>query len=164
MVAAAFPVLGVGAALADVRIVVKYTEVEHEIATDKIYRTDKSRIYTVTKNRVLKITSIDSGGTVTNSSAVLEQPGEGKNVAGVNYVNRARIDNGDIVTASFLESFVIETRIRTNGSSSCEATRNYKLLPGRDAFVDRTRVTRVDKTFSDIHAENITCSISETAD
>jgi hypothetical protein len=57
-------------------------------------------------------------------------------------------------------SYTTLRKIKTDQKSTCSSTLEYKKKAGHLNF----DIPEQNATFSDIHAENVTCSIAETAD
>lgn len=73
---------------------------------------------------------------------------------------KADIVGGVIVITLDRPTYQIVSKIRSDGRTSCSATREYILKPGHQLFEDLGK-NNVTYSSSEKHAENITCSISQ---
>jgi hypothetical protein len=152
-------------AFANAKITVSLTEVQN-VLTPRPHEARIRRNLTYFLSRDGKVSRQYSspGRFSVNGSYSYEVPRAGYNPAGVPQVARMRIENGAIVTATFLPSYKIITRIRTDGKSTCSAQRVYELLPGHRVFEDKSSKTHEDVTMSSIRAEDILCTIEDLAE
>jgi len=147
---------------ADVKIIVSFTDIEHEVephvAEHSVARTST---IILTSDHKLK-SEFDYGWGGHTGSAVIElgKPYRFTTFAGFTYVSRWNIVNGAIVHTNLSESYSFSLRITTNGIDSCTAIIQYKLNPGHKFFEDKRMSNHEDMKDSDKHAENIACTIS----
>jgi hypothetical protein len=148
-------------ASADVKVTVSFDEV-WDVVSPSVHqsRERKSRIIIIGKDHTSR-TDSEYSDIVLHGSNVLGKPSFAINRSGVRYVVRHSIENGAYVIASFLDTYRIITRIKTDGTKYCSATRDYKLNRGNVLFEDVNHLTHAPMFASSIKAENITCAISE---
>lgn len=142
---------------ADVKINVSFDFV----AEGPPLRDRRSTEYVLTSDHKVNVVSHMCAGCDTSNSHDLGQPKLARTYTGLEGVSRLRIDNGVIVHAFFTESYTSLTRIATNGVDSCTATKEYKLLQGHDRYEVNSINGKHFTSHSDIHAENVSCSIEE---
>jgi hypothetical protein len=109
--------------------------------------------------------SADKGVDYSSSTGAKGRAKLGETVTGVNEggqtsIRTYKIINGAIVITSHQPGFFLVTKIITDGRSSCSATVKYFRNPGHQYFEGITK-TNQSVLDSDIHAENLTCSIGE---
>jgi hypothetical protein len=149
-------------ARADTKVIVSYTQVDNQVTpTTHEFRNNRRTIIVLTNDKKIRTGADINGSHSLSAIHELNVPIFAHNQAGVEYVIRYSIENGQIVVASFLPSYKIITRISTDGKSKCSATREYKLLPGHRVFEDKDFNNKQDVTMSNVHAEDVTCDISE---
>ncbi len=148
-----------GEAFAGARITITYDEVKTEVAPhQKTFRTSENRVYTLHgKNRV---DFSGSGGFKTATGMQLGNDMEGATSGGLPFKLTYRILNGVLFVVTDLDSYTTTRKIKTDGKNTCASTLEYKKKAGHPYF----EIPALNVTFSDMHAENMTCSIAETAD
>jgi hypothetical protein len=143
-------------------ITMRYTLVENQISPKSgAVATAWTREYRLSGDNVLD-------HTITMNGKVLEtgQSGLGRTGAGVSPVNglvyrtHAGVVGGALSMTEETETFHVTTTIRTDGKSTCSASRVYRLNPGQTQFHVATVNGHVPEVDTDIHVENMTCSIS----
>jgi hypothetical protein len=151
-------------ATADVKIVVSYTQVEHEIEPqNRLGYTARTLLVYLDKNKKLSVSLVSNNYGVAEGFLMLSEPKMSSRNIYRGDVSRARIDNGSILVVDFKKTHTIATRIRTDGVKSCSATRDYRLRHGEKIFRDLDYRTGKPLAFSTIEVRDVTCSISEVA-
>ena len=145
-------------AAAGTRIAITYDEVKTEVAPkQKTFRTNESRVYTLRGKNQVDFSG--SGGFKTTAGMRIGNDMDGSN-GGLRFKLTYRILDGVLFIVTDLDSYTTTRKIRTDGKSSCVSTLEYKRKAGHEYF----EFPALKVTFSDMHAENVTCSISEIAD
>jgi hypothetical protein len=147
-------------AAAGARITITYDEVKTEVAPQqKTFRTSENRVYTLHGKNQVDFSG--SGGFKTTAGMRLGNDMEGEtNGGGLRFKLTYRILNGVLFVVTDLDSYTTTRKIKTDGKSACTSTLEYKRKPCHQYF----EIPALKVTFSDMHAENIACSISETPD
>lgn len=146
------------AAYADVKITVKFTEMDHDIfPQEHDVSWEQTDQYVLTSDSKITSHSIVNGRIIDDSS-VIGAPAQRSSVYDTNIVTRTIIENGALHITRFLYSYIIIINIKTNGHDSCSATREYKLKPGFKTYIGT--IGSVEKLTRRI--ENLTCEISST--
>jgi hypothetical protein len=149
----------IGNAFAGARITITYDEVKTEIAPQqKTFRTSENRVYTLHGKNQVDFSG--SGGFKTAAGMQLGNDMESQTSGGLRFKLTYRILNGVLFVATDLGSYTTTRRIKTDGKNNCTSTLEYKKKPGHANF----DLPDLNVTLSEMHAENITCSIAETAD
>ena len=84
-------------------------------------------------------------------------------ITGKNTVTTLSVMDGAIVQTDSLASYSITTTIKMAGKESCSASRIYKLKAGYKLFEDGATFSHAPLLESDLHAENVQCSIKLVA-
>jgi hypothetical protein len=146
-------------AVAGARITITYDEVKTEVAPQqKTFRTSENRVYTLHGKNQVDFSG--SGGFKTTAGMHLGSDMESQTSGGLRFKLTYRILTGVLFVATDLGSYTTTRKIRTDGKNTSVSTLEYKKKPGHSYF----EIPDLHVTFSDMHAENITCSIAETAD
>jgi hypothetical protein len=149
----------IDSAFAGARITITYDEVKTEVAPhQKTMRTSENRVYTLHGKNQVDFSG--SGGFKTTAGMQLGNDMESQTSGGLRFKLTYRILNGVLFVVTDLGSYTTTRKIRTDGKNSCASTLEYKKKAGHANF----DIPDLNVTFSDMHAENITCSIAETAD
>jgi hypothetical protein len=90
----------------------------------------------------------------------LGQSGEATTDAGAPYKFSFHVVNGAIFVTSDFGSWTTTRAIRTNGKDLCTCTLQYRKKPGQASFI--YPASGGVSIYSDMHAENMTCSIEQT--
>jgi hypothetical protein len=148
--------------MADVKITVRYIDVEHEIEPNEaVHRSDRSDTIILTSDHKLRSEHSFGEGHVSSGVPELGNAYNGHTFAGLPYVSVWRIRNGAIIHTNTTPSFTKNLEITTNRIDSRSATVTYRLRRGHTAFEDRRMSNHEVVKMSDLHAENISCNISE---
>jgi hypothetical protein len=151
-----------GNAVADVLIKVTFVMVENEVSPRQAeHRSPSTREYRLTNDHTVSIVSTDDNKYTSNGEATFGSTYAAKSVADSNYTGTIGVDNGAIVIENVFPSYKVISRITTNGIDSCSATRKFRLAAGHKFFEIKRFSNHEDMLLSDMHAENVTCSISE---
>ena len=151
---------GYTGAIADVRITVTNTAVEHEISPNNgVQRTNRTMSLVLTTDHKLNV-KVEYGGATVGGIVVLGKFYRRTDMGGSSYLSRWTIKNGAIMQVSRYESFSMIQRITTNGVDTCQATVDFVLANGHKLFEERRMSNHEDMKVSDMHSENITCSIA----
>lgn len=146
-------------AAAGVRITITYDEVKTEVAPQqRTFRTSENRVYTLRGKNQVDFSG--SGGFKTAAGMRLGNDMESQTSGGLPFKLTYRILNGVLFVVTDLESYTTTRKIKTDGKSACSSTLEYKRKAGHQYF----EIPALKVTFSDMHAENIACSISQTPD
>jgi len=145
-------------ASAATRITVTFDDVEKEIEPiNKEIRIANIRKFTLDKNNNMGTVSSSNHDTM----GALGRQGKGTDSYGVTYAWTFRIVDGVLVIVNDYPGFTSVTKIRTNGTNSCSATREYNKKHGQLHLGNSGDFTR---TLSDWRTENMTCSIEQAPD
>jgi hypothetical protein len=145
---------------AGVRITIDYEEVKTEVSPEqKTFTTNESRVYTVHGN---SLDFVGSGGFKTSSGMRLGKELAGETDHGSRFKLTYKIVDGAIVVSTEFPTFTTVRRITTDNKTSCASTLEYKKKPSHNFF--EVLYLGRNLSFSDMRAENITCSIAEVAD
>ena len=102
-----------------------------------------------------------NGRQLEHSTAALGQSGGGISaVNGLRYSTQAHVVGGAIVMSEETDTFRAMTTIKTDGKSSCSASRVYRLKPGQKYFQTATPNGHAPEVNADIHIEGVTCSVA----
>jgi hypothetical protein len=148
-------------AMADAKITIVYTDVQHEVSPKVAdWRTDRKRTLTLTSDHKIK-SEFDFGWGNRTSSAVLEfgKSYPSTNFTGQSYVTRYTIENGAIVRTMTTDSYSQIIRITTNGTNSCAASVKYRLMKGYKLFMEKRMSNHEDIQMSAWRLENVACTI-----
>ena len=152
-------------AMADVKIVITYTDVENEIYPNiAIHITDRRRELILTNDH--KIRSTFDYGYAGKSGTGTYDLGKSNQIrifTGSIVNSRWVIEKGAIVRIGHTNSSSSTLRISTNGIDSCSATMTYQLNKDHKSFEDKRMSNGEDIKMSDAHAENVTCTISNVS-
>jgi hypothetical protein len=149
----------IDSAYAGARITITYDEVKTEIAPQqKTFRTSENRVYTLHGKNQVDFSG--SGGFKTAAAMQLGKDMASRTSGGLRFKLTYRILGGVLFVVTDLSSYTTTRRIKTDGKSGCTSTLEYQKKPGHANF----DFPDLNVTLSDMHAENITCSIAETAD
>ncbi len=148
-------------ARADVKITIRYTDVEREVSPrNALHKVNRTREFVLTDDH--KIKSSFNFGEGHSDSAVVEfgKTYFAKTFTGLDYVSRWSVENGAIVHVSSTQSFSQILKVTTNGVDTCAATIQYRLAVGRRLFEDKRMSNREDVKISDMRADDVACSIA----
>jgi hypothetical protein len=149
----------INTAVAGARITITYDEVKTEVAPQqKTFRTSENRVYTLHGKNQVDFSG--SGGFKTTAGMRIGNDMESETSGGLRFKLTYRILNGVLFVVTDLDSYTTTRKIKTDGKNACVSTLEYKKKAGHEHF----EIPALKVTFSDMHAENITCSISETPD
>jgi hypothetical protein len=149
----------IDSAYAGARITITYDEVKTEISPhQKTFRTSENRVYTLHGKNEVDFSG--SGGFKTAAAMQLGNDMESQTSGGLRFKLTYRILSGVLFVVTDLSSYTTTRRIKTDGKSGCASTLEYKKKAGHANF----DIPDLNVTLSDMHAENITCSIIQTAD
>jgi hypothetical protein len=146
-----------GEAHAGARITIAYVLIKSETAPQqKMIRFNVNRVYTLHGSQVdFSGTGLRDGGGMKLGDDLESRTGDGRQ-----YKFTYRILNGVLFVVSDFKTYTSVRKIRTDGKNACSSTLEYKKKAGYSSFEE----PELNATFSDIHAENVTCSITATAD
>jgi hypothetical protein len=147
-------------AFAGARITVGFDSVEVEISPRKAeHRSHYENTYLISGSKTVSYASsggMQGAGSLGQSMTVIDQVGAPNRVT-------YRVSGGAIVVSWDKPAYTIVTRITTDGSSSCSATRAYIRKPGHQ-FFETVRLSNHEKMVdSEMRSENITCAIQQTS-
>jgi len=143
-------------------ITMHYTLVENQLSRKSgLVVTDWTREYRLSGNNVVDH-KISMNGTVLEAGKTsLGRTGAGVSpINGLAYSTHAGVVGGALTMTEQTETFHVTTTIRTDGKSTCFASRVYQLNPGQTQFHPATVHGHVPEVDTDMHVENMTCSIS----
>lgn len=150
---------GIEDAKAGAIITITYTDVKTEVSPfQKTFSTNENRTYSLKGSEV---GFSGSGGFKTSSGMRLGKDLEGDTNNGTHFKVKYSVVNGSIVVFTDFPSYTTTRTISTNHKDSCTSTLVYRKKSGYQNFEVQWEGHPV--LFSDMHAENITCSINETA-
>jgi hypothetical protein len=145
-------------AFAGARITITYDLVKTPIAPQQqTIRTSENRVYTLHGNQV---DFAGSRGLKTGTGMKLGNDWESQTSNGRRFKLTYRILDGVLFIVSDFRGYATLRKIRTDGKNSCSSTLESK----RRLVIRNFEMPELNVAFSEIHAENITCSIFKTAD
>jgi hypothetical protein len=124
----------------------------------KTIRTSENRVYTLHGKTHVDFSG--SGWFKTTASMHLGNDMESQTSGGLRFELTYRILDGVLFVVTDLDSYTTTRKIRTEGRNTCTSPLEYEKKPWHSYF----EIPDLHVTFSDMHAENITCSISKAAD
>jgi hypothetical protein len=142
---------------AGVKIDVTYNFVEVEVMPrqERIVVPLSTSYTLIGKNQIKQFNSQDGVETI----YTLGGTSQGSSVAtGEQNTNTFHVIGGALVITSRFPGFIATTRIVTDHKTSCKFTRTFAKIPGHQYF-EGTSVSRERKLWSDMHFENVRCSI-----
>lgn len=150
-----------GGAVAGVKITVTYDEAKTEVSPrQRTFSTSETKTYTL--HGINELNFSGTGGFKSNSGIRLGNELVGPTSDGLNYKVVYKIQNGALLVITNLSSYTTTRVITTNQKTTCSATLEYKKKAGHQYFEVMSAGNPV--SLSDMHAENMTCSITETTD
>jgi hypothetical protein len=145
-------------ASAATRITITFDDIAKEVEPiNKEIRIPNSRKFTLDKDNNMGTVSSSNHDTM----GALGRQGHGTDIYNVTYAWTLRIVSGVLFIVNDYPGFTSLTKIRTNGTDSCTATRDYRKKRGQFRLGNADNFTR---TMSDMHTENMTCSIERIPD
>jgi len=143
-------------------ITLRYTLVENQISPKSgPVVTDWIREYRLSGDNVVDHKITMNGRLLESGRSSLGRTGAGVSpVNGLAYSAHAGVVGGALTMAEQTATFHVTTTIRTDGKTSCSASRVYQLNPGQTEFHVATVKDHTPEVDTDIHVENMTCSIS----
>lgn len=142
-------------------ITMRYTLVENQLSPKSgMVRSDWTREFKLSGNNVIDYKIMMNGAVLETGKSSLGGSGGGVSpVNGLTYRTHAGVLGGALSMTEQAETFHVTTTIRTDGKSSCSASRVYQLNPGQKQFHTATPNGHAAESSTDIHVENMTCSI-----
>jgi hypothetical protein len=143
-------------------ITIRYTLVENQLSPKSgTVRSDRTREFRLSGINFIDYKIMMNGAVLETGKSSLGGSGGGVSpVNGLTYRTHAGILGGALSMTEQAETFHVTTTIRTDGKSACSASRVYQLNPGQKEFHTATPNGHVPEIGTDIHVENMTCSIS----
>ncbi len=141
-----------------VEMTVSWIEIMKEVSPNPgLYKNSWSRALRLSHNNQVDMVLFRNGEKFSGSKGVL---GSALNVDSSHHVCQVRTDivNGRLVITNDCPSHQVFTKISTDGRTSCVATREFRLKPGHQSF-EYLDDSRNAHSASDIHSENVACSI-----
>jgi hypothetical protein len=144
---------------AGAKITVNYILVETEVSPEhKVMRSEQTRSYVLhDKNQ------IEFSGTGYNGSRhVLGEEHEWTTRDGRSYTASYHVNNGRFIVTTVYPHFISIRKIATDGKNKCSCMLTH-LKKGGYKYFEKEKDSGIEY-YSDIHAENMTCVVSQTAD
>lgn len=140
------------------KITVTYDEVTTEISPrQQTIRSSKYRIYTISKDNTINVTTDDTGSV----DRSLGKEEEGHMYGGMRYKLMNRLLGNVLFVITAFDGYTSVRKIKLLGHN-CVSTLVFKKSPGHEHY----EFVRPSETsfYSDMHAENIRCSVAKTSD
>jgi hypothetical protein len=149
-------------AQATTEITLTYTLVETQISPKTgLVKSSWSRTFRLSGKNVVSKTVSMNGKTLLTESTALGQSGEGvSGINGITYRIASKVVGGAMIMTEESKTYVNTMTIRTDGRTSCSATRVYRLKPGQRVFETATPTNHIPEINSEIHVEDMNCSIA----
>jgi hypothetical protein len=146
----------------EVVITFAYTLVEDQLSPHSgQVRTQWTRTYRLSGKNLIGQTIALNGQPLETTNTALGHSGSGVSaINGLAYKVESHVVSGAITLLEDAPSFRTRTVVRTNGRSSCSATREYLLKPGHKYFEVATPGQHIPESDTNMHIENATCTIS----
>jgi hypothetical protein len=146
----------------EVVITFAYTLVEDQLSPHSgQVRSQWTRTYRLSGKNLIGQTIAMNGQALETTNTALGHSGSGVSaVNGLAYSVESHVVGGAITLLEEAPSFRTRTVVRTNGRSSCSATREYLLKPGHKYFEVATPGQHIPESDTNMHIENATCTIS----
>ena len=142
-----------------VEITMSWIGVTKEISPNPdLYRNSWSRVLRLSRSNQVGVVSFQNGEKYGGGDGVLGSAIDYK-VAHPFCATRVDIANGGLTITDDCPSHQILTRIKTDGRTSCVATREYRLKAGHRLFEYADNNQNVHSA-SDQHSENVRCAIA----
>jgi hypothetical protein len=144
---------------AGARIVVTYDVVSAEIAPEqRTTRIRETRTYTLSGKNSLNL----AGSQIASSSHSLGQETEGSMLRGMHFRATYRVLYGILFIITDFDGYTAIKKITVVGANACVCTLEFRKKSGHQ-YIEHIRPAGTS-FYSDMHTENMTCSITETND
>jgi hypothetical protein len=146
----------------EVVITFAYTLVEDQLSPHSgQVRSQWTRTYRLSGKNLIGQTIALNGQPLETTNTALGHSGSGVSaVNGLSYSVESHVVSGTITLLEDAPSFRTRTVLRTNGRSSCLATREYLLKTGHKYFEVATPGQHIPESDTNMHVESATCTIS----
>jgi len=145
--------------VAATKITIRYDEVDTEVGKNIPDRQGRLRQYILTGKNNLRLITDDMGSPRDLKLGSMDATARNSN--GSDYKNAIKIMDGAIFIITDFASFTTVRKIYTDKKESCRSTFEFVKKKGHPYFESAHGSTRY---FSDMRAENMTCSIETIAD
>jgi hypothetical protein len=143
---------------AGIKITMTYDQVNTEVSPkQQTTRSSKYRTYTISKNNRINVADSD----IEQNDRSLGQDAEGHMLRGMHYKSTTRLLGNVLFVITAFDEFTSVRKIKLSGHN-CVSTLVFKRNPGHE-YYEEARPTETS-LYSDMHAENIKCSVAETSD
>jgi hypothetical protein len=143
---------------AGIKITVTYDQVNIEVSPQQqTTRSSKYRMYTISKDNRINVAGSDIG----QSDRSLGQEAEGHMLRGMHYKSTTRLLGNVLFVITAFDEYTSVRKIKLSGHN-CVSTLVFKRSP-RHEYYEEARPSETT-FYSDMHAENIKCSVAETPD